>query len=139
MFYVSLGVVMLGFDWSCYPQLLAMQTFAKKYGYWDEGTKLYIVPSGRQGAWNGASSGTILRFFIIQFLMPFRCPSCWRIHQRLRHGQNRPTLVSPCLAWGCLVLALYTQPLTGKSLLPVDVFKVCQAHLMSSRMPQMLI
>lgn len=63
MLYVSLGVVMLGFDWSCYPQLLAMPHFSKKYGHWDPEQKLYIVSAGRQGAWNGASSGTCLLFF----------------------------------------------------------------------------
>ena len=57
MLYVALGVVMLGFDWSCYPNLLAFQSFSKKYGEFDAGTKSYIVASGRQAAWNGGSSG----------------------------------------------------------------------------------
>ncbi|KAH8820762.1 general substrate transporter [Xylogone sp. PMI_703] len=54
--YSSMGVVMLGFDWSAYPQMLAMPFFAKKYGQWDPAKKLYVVPSSHQAAWNGSSS-----------------------------------------------------------------------------------
>lgn len=45
MLYVPLGVVMLGFDWSCYPGLLAMPTFAKKYARWYPAQKLYARDS----------------------------------------------------------------------------------------------
>jgi SP family general alpha glucoside:H+ symporter-like MFS transporter len=60
MLYATLGVVMLGFDFSAYPQLLAVPSFAQRFGHFDEKSQTYIVSSGVQAAWNASSSAAQL-------------------------------------------------------------------------------
>lgn len=54
--FLTLGTVMQGYDFSIFGNLLAFQTFDKRFGHFDKSTDSYIVSANVQAQWNAASS-----------------------------------------------------------------------------------
>lgn len=70
MLYVSLGLIMLGFDWAAFPQFLALPSYAERFGSFDEGEGAFIVSARVQACWNATSSAMqLLGGFAASFAM----------------------------------------------------------------------